>query len=108
MILNLIADKIVFSALKQIRHGRINLTNYDGSKLIFGKENKLLNVNIKINKPDLMTRIISKGSIGLAEAYMYGDFETDNLSNLIEITAKNIKIIHRFSGMFDFKTINFI
>ncbi len=107
MILNFIADKIVFSALKHIRHGRINLTNYDGSKLIFGKENKLLNVNIKINKPDLMTRIISKGSIGLAEAYMYGDFETDNLSNLIEITAKNIKIIHKFSGVFDLKVINF-
>ena len=107
MILNFIADKIVFSALKHIRHGRINLTNYDGSKLIFGKENKLLNVNIKINKPDLMTRIISKGSIGLAEAYMYGDFETDNLSNLIEITAKNIKIIHKFSGVFDLKAVNF-
>ena len=107
MILNLIADKIVFSALKQIRHGRINLTNYDGSKLILGKENKLLNVNIKINKPGIMTRIINKGSIGLAEAYMNEDFETDNLSNLIEITAKNIKIIHKFSGVFDLKVINF-
>jgi len=107
MNLNFISDKIVFSALKHIKHGRINLTNYDGSKLIFGKENKLLNVNIKINNPGLMTRIISKGSIGLAEAYMYGDFETDNLSNLIEITAKNIKIIHKFSGVFDLKAINF-
>ncbi len=107
MILNFIADKVVFSALKHIRCGKINLTNYDGSKLIFGKENKLLNVNIKINKPGLMTRIINKGSIGLAEAYMNGDFETDNLSNLIEITAKNIKIIHKFSGVFDLKAINF-
>ena len=108
MNINFISDTIVFSALKHIKHGRINLTNYDGSKIIFGKENKLLNVNIKINKPGLMTSIISNGSVGLAEAYMRGEFETDNLSDLIEITAKNIKIIHKFSGMFDLQAINFV
>jgi len=108
MNLNFISEKIVFGALKHINHGRINLTNYDGNKFIFGKKNELLGVNIKIHNPNLMSRVVSKGSVGLAEAYMWGDFETDNLSNLIEITAKNIKIIHRFSGMFDFKTINFI
>ena len=39
---------------------------------------------------------------------MRGDFETDNLSDLIEITARNIKLIHRFSGLLDFPVINFI
>ena len=28
-------------------------------------------------------------------------FETENLTNLIELAAKNIKIIHKFSGSFD-------
>tara|TARA_B100000686_G_scaffold278944_1_gene299271 strand:- start:554 stop:1732 length:1179 start_codon:yes stop_codon:yes gene_type:complete len=106
--LNFISEKIVFSALKNIKYGSINLTNYDGRKLFFGKENNTLSVNIKINKPGLMTGIISKGSIGLAEAYMRGDFEADNLSNLIEITAKNINIVHKFSGLFDLKATNFV
>ena len=44
----------------------------------------------------------------MAESYMRGDFETDNLSELIEITARNIKLIHRFSGVLDFPIINFI
>mgnify|MGYP002525575252 CR=1 FL=1 len=39
---------------------------------------------------------------------MQGYFETDNLSNLIEITAKNIKLIYRFSGILDFSAINFL
>ena len=108
MNLNFISEKIVFSALKNIKYGSINLTNYDGRKLFFGKENNTLSVNIKINKPGLMTGIISKGSIGLAEAYMRGDFEADNLSNLIEITAKNINIVHKFSGLFDLKATNFV
>ena len=108
MILNSIADKIVFKALGRIKYGRINLTNYDGSKLYFGKENDKLISNIKINKPGLMSNIVNKGSVGLAEAYMRDDFETDNLSNLIEITAKNIKIIHKFSGIFDLQFFNLI
>ena len=108
MILNSIADKIVFKALGRIKYGRINLTNYDGSKLCFGNENEKLIANIKINKPGLMSNIVNKGSVGLAEAYMREDFETDNLSNLIEITAKNIKIIHKFSGIFDLQFVNLI
>ena len=108
MILNSIADKIVFKALGRIKYGRINLTNYDGSKLYFGNEDEKLNANIKINKPGLMSNIVNKGSVGLAEAYMRDDFETDNLSNLIEITAKNIKIIHKFSGIFDLQFFNLI
>ena len=108
MILNSIADKIVFKALGRIKYGRINLTNYDGSKLYFGNENEKLIANIKINKPGLMSNIVNKGSVGLAEAYMRDDFETDNLSNLIEITAKNIKIIHKFSGIFDLQFFNLI
>ena len=108
MNLNFFTDKIVLSALKQIKFGRINLTNYDGSKFTFGKENKLLSADIKIKNPCLMSSIISKGSVGLAESYIRGDFETNNLSNLLEIAAKNIKIVHKFSGIFDFHATNFI
>ena len=59
-------------------------------------------MELKVNKPGLTYTIINKGSIGLAEAYMRGDFETNNLSDLIELTAKNIRIVYRFSGLLDF------
>ena len=101
-----ISDKMVFETLRLIKHGQLTLINYDGKKYLFGEEDKSLNVELKINKPGLTFEIISKGSIGLAEAYMRGDFETNNLSNLIELTAKNIKIIYKFSGIFDFGFIN--
>jgi len=39
---------------------------------------------------------------------MRGDFETNNLSDLIELTAKNIKIIYKFSGFLDLSIINSI
>ena len=52
--------------------------------------------------------MIKGGSIGFAESYMKDEFETDNLSNLIEITARNIKVIYKFSGLLDLPIINFL
>ena len=37
---------------------------------------------------------------------MRGDFETDDLTNLIELTAKNIKLVYKFSGVLDFPLLN--
>ena len=34
----------------------------------FGKENEILKVNIKINKPGFTLDVVNKGSIGLAES----------------------------------------
>ena len=39
---------------------------------------------------------------------MNGFFTTNNLSDLIELTARNIKIIYKFSGIFDLPLINFL
>jgi len=100
------SDNLVFGALKFIRHGQLELTNFDGKKYNFGEKDKNLNVSIKVNKPGFTFNVIRKGSIGLAESYMRGEFETNNLSDLIELTAKNIKIVHKFSGLFDFALIN--
>ena len=51
--------------------------------------------------------MIKNGSIGFAESYMRDEFETENLSDLIEITARNINEIHKFSGLLDLPLINF-
>ena len=96
MNLNTISDKIVFKTLKFIKHGNIKLTNHDNKIYNFGSPHEELKVTIKINKPGLTYQIIKSGSVGLAEAYMKGDFETDDLTNLIELTAKNIKLMYKF------------
>ena len=105
--INNFSKKIAFSALKMIKYGKIIVTDYDQSKYIFGNDENLI-VFVKINRSDFFKKIISKGSIGMAEAYMNNEFETDNLSKLIELTAKNIEIVHKFSGILDLSFINYL
>ena len=100
------SDKIVFSSLKLIKGGYLILTNHNGDKFYFGDPNHNLKASVKINKPGLTYQIVKSGSTGLAESYMRGDFETDDLTNLIELTAKNIKLVYKFSGVLDFPLLN--
>ena len=104
--INQISDKIVFSGLKLIKYGKLNVTTFQNKNLQFGDDGSL-EASIKINKPDFSKNIISKGSVGLAESYMRGDFETDDLSKLIELSAKNIKLVHKFSGVLDLTYLNY-
>ena len=108
MTLNKASDNFVFKFLKYIKHGHLKLTNFNGEVFYFGSDKEDLKAEIKINKPGFTISIIKNGSVGLAESYMKGEFETNNLSNLIELTAKNIDLVYKFSGILDFPTINYI
>ena len=106
--MNFICDKIIFTTLKNIKFGCIEITNYNGKKIILGDINSTLKSKLIIKKPRFTLDIINKGSVGLAESYMRGDFETDNLTNLIEITARNINSVHKVAGLLDMPLINYI
>ena len=108
MLLNKISDKLVFNFLSKIDYGYLEIKTFDGEILKFGNPEEPLSANIIIKKPNFNYNLIRGGSIGFAECYMRGEFETDDLSNLIELTARNIKIIHRFSGLLDVPVINYI
>ena len=102
------SDKIVFKILKDIEYGYLEITKHNGELLKFGNSQSPLKAILKIKKPNFTFNLIKGGSVGFAESYMKDEFETDNLSNLIEITARNIKIIYKFSGLLDFPMINYL
>ena len=108
MFLNKVSDKLVYNFLNKINYGYLEITTFEGELLKFGKPNETLKANIIIKKPDFNYNLIRDGSIGFAESYMRGEFETNDLSNLIEFTARNIEIIHKFSGLFDLPAVNFV
>ena len=103
-----ISDRIVFSTLNNIKYGYLEIINHDGELLKFGNPDDQLKANLKIKKTNFTFNLIKGGSVGFAESYMKNEFETNNLSNLIEVTARNIKQIHKFSGLLDFPFINFL
>ena len=100
-----ISEKFVINKLKLLRNGNLRLINYDGKVFHFGDLENTLSANIKINNPKFYSNIVLGGSSALGEAHINKDFYTTNLTDLIEITAKNINLIYKFSGSLKIQSI---
>jgi len=100
-----ISEKIVLNKLKKLKYGNLKLVNYDGKVFHFGNLESALSADIKINSSKFYFNIISGGSSALGEAHMNKDFDTTNLTNLIEISARNIELVYSFSGSLKIKKI---
>ena len=104
-----ISEKFVLNKLKNISKGNLKLINYDGKVFHFGDLESKLSSDIKINNPNFYLNVVMGGSSALGEAHMKKDFYTSDLTNLIELTARNINTIYSFSGSLKLQKIkNFL
>ena len=97
--LDQLADQFVFWNLNKISYGYLELTDYKGKKFFFGNKNSSLNAQIKINDPSFSLKILRGGSSSLGESYINSEFETNDLTSLIELSARNINVTYQFSGL---------
>ncbi len=105
MSLTKIAEKFVINKLKIIKNGNLELINYDGQVFQFGDLSSALSADIKVDNPKFYLNIILGGSSALGEAHMNKDFYSKNLTNLIELAARNINLVYKFSGSIKLQTI---
>ena len=104
-----ISERFVLNKLKKISQGNLKLINYDGKVFHFGDLESKLSSDIKINNPNFYLNVVMGGRSALGEAHMKKDFYSSNLTNLIELTARNINTIYSFSGSLKLQKIkNFI
>jgi cyclopropane-fatty-acyl-phospholipid synthase len=107
--INYLADQFIFWNLKKIKEGYLELIDSRNQKHFFGNEKNSLRTKVKINDPSFSLRLLIKGSSGLGESYINNKFETNDLPSLIEISAKNINVTYKFSGLFEFSLLkNFL
>ena len=104
--INYFANQFVFYHLKKITYGYLQVIDAYDKKYFFGDDKSNLKAKIKINSQDFFFKLLRRGSSGLGESYINGEFETEDLSSLIEISARNINVTYKFSGFFQLFSIN--
>ena len=105
MSLSKISEKFILNKLKLLKRGNLRLINYDGKVYHFGNLENSLSADIKINNKKFYLNIVLGGSSALGEAHINKDFYSTNLTNLIELTARNINLIYKFSGSLKLQTL---
>jgi cyclopropane-fatty-acyl-phospholipid synthase len=90
--------KIVLGILSPMNKGQLNITFPNGDVETFGGNDKSIVANIKINNTRIFKRIVMFGDIGFGESYVDGDWETDNITNVISWMILNVENNPAVSG----------
>ena len=86
------ADRVVLGVLgSQIRLGRLEVHLPGGVRRVYRGARPGPEVTLTIRDGRLLRRLASGGAIGLADGYIAGDLETDDLAGLIELGALHLE-----------------
>ncbi len=77
----------------KLRIGTLEVKYYDGTVKVYGENNLDEKITITILNSRFFSRVVLYGDIGFAESYIDKDFETSNLTKLIELALLNSKFL---------------
>ena len=90
-----LAEAVVFTLGSQLARGRLTLDLPDGRRRVFEGAETGPEAAITLHNPRAFRRLLSGGDLGLAEAYMDGDWDTPDLAALIALGAVNDEVLDR-------------
>ncbi|MBP2844681.1 class I SAM-dependent methyltransferase [Dickeya oryzae] len=90
---------LLFRLLAGIQQG--SLTLHEGNQSVhFGDTASPLRAEVNILSPGIYARLLTGGSIAAAESWMEGEWETDQLTELLQIMAANAGVLSRLENGF--------
>jgi cyclopropane-fatty-acyl-phospholipid synthase len=89
-----VARRALFGLLSRLRGGRIEIDEA-GRRFVFGPEDAELDARVQVGDPRVYSRLL-RGSTGLGESYVDGDWRSDELVALARIAARNLAPLDRW------------
>lgn len=94
-----VARRLLFRLLNDIRGSAI--TVYEGEQSFhFGEPSAAMQADIRIFDPVVYWRLLTGGSLGAAETWMEGKWDSHQLTRLLQILALNSKVMGRLENGF--------
>jgi cyclopropane-fatty-acyl-phospholipid synthase len=75
--------------LEKIEIGTLEVEYPNGEKIKYGSTNTYPEANLKLHNNSLIWKIALYGDIGFAESYMDKDFDTDDITKLVQLAILN-------------------
>ena len=88
------AVRLAFGLVSRIRCGTLEAILPDGRRYLFGGTEPGPAAIIKINDFGFGSRMVFGGDIGIAEAYLRGEWDTPDLTQLFQLFCVNHDIVH--------------
>lgn len=118
--IDVVSRRVLFKALSYLQFGSITVIENQGSNktsknqktFTFGSKPQKLNPNfsgelagnhalhatLEVHNKDFYRKLITGGDIALADSYINGEWEVDDLTALIRLGARNKGVSHKLDG----------
>lgn len=95
------AKKIFLSKFSKLSHGRIHIIE-DDKEYVFGagEDDFPLHATVIVHDASFYSDIIFGGTVGSGEAYMAGNWECQELTDLVRIILRNEHVLNSIDGGF--------
>jgi cyclopropane-fatty-acyl-phospholipid synthase len=90
-------QKLVCAALRPMQRGRLRLTLPDGSQQLFGSGDEV-EASIEVVRPEFFRKCALRGDVGFGDAFVDGDWKTDDLVAVISWFVLNADQAPTLSG----------
>ena len=87
------STRTVFELLERLRGGLLEVRLPDGSSALFGDGEA--GATFQVHDLSLFSRLLAKGDIGLAEAYLDGHWDSPDIAGLLTLLAANRQVLRR-------------
>lgn len=91
-------EKVVLNMLSRMEMGSLSITMPSGENITLGNGTGNISASIRINNDSFFKRCVLYGDIGFGEAYMDGEWETDNITSVISWFLLNVDNAPTASG----------
>ena len=85
--------RTVFELLENLRGGLLEVRLPDGSSALFGDGE--IGVTLHVRDEAMFGRVLARGDIGLAEAYLDGQWEASDVTALLTLLASNREVLKK-------------
>ncbi len=93
-LIDTLSRKLTFSLFDQIQHSGL-LIHDAGESCFFGDRNASLQAEVQVHNARFYRRLLSGGSIGVAESFVEGDWSSPDLVPLIRLFARNLPTLEK-------------
>jgi len=88
-----LAEKAALALARRLKLGRLTLYLPDARTAVFSGNQPGPQAEMRVRNPRVFRRLLSGGLLGLAEAYLEGDWDSADLTSLIALGAVNDEIL---------------
>ena len=94
-----IALRVLLASLAGWQHGRLSVFLPDGTVHAVGDRDATPHVTLWVHDARFLVDFVLRGDLGAGEAYMRGDWSTDDLPTFVELAVRNADAVGRDTWM---------